>query len=234
MTTRAPSRIKRNEIHGEYSCYTSRKCRCPKCMTGASRYAKNRTLSQATGRWQPWSDAQPVREHVEKLRASGIGIEAISVMAGVADTTVSGVIYDGRDRVRTRVAEKILAVQPSLDALPDRVKVDSTGTRRRIQALIVIGWTPNSIASRLGFERQTIRKILNGTLVRASTARAVRVLYDQLWDTFPPNEARYERASVSRARNFAAAQGWVSALAWDEHTIDDPKAKPKGVRAVDA
>ena len=216
--------------HGTYTGYTTHACRCPKCTTAASRYNKHRALQIQRGAWEVFTNPEPVREHLTQLRAAGYSKETIAGLAGVTRDTVGALMAARRSRVRTRVAEKILAIRPSLDDLPELGKVDATGSRRRIQALVAAGWTMTYLAERLGVERSMLHRLPARSTVRVYTARAIRDLFAELCMRRPPQETRYQRAAASRARNQAAQSGWAPALAWDD--IDDPKAKPQGVRAV--
>lgn len=203
-----------------------------KRWAGAARYEKRRAFLKAAGTWQPWADMAPVRAHLESLLAAGLTKTDIAGRSGVATTTLDYLMGEDRSRCRVRVAQRLLAVQPTPVEPLGGHKTNSVGTQRRLQALMVAGWSAQVIADRLGMNRETIRKILANDLVRVSTARAVRALFADMWDKFPPSEARYDRASATRTSAYAARQGWVSGLAWDD--IDDPKAKPKGVRAAEA
>jgi hypothetical protein len=49
---------------------------------------------------------------------------------------------------------------------------------------------------------------------------------DLLLPLAPPEDGRYQRVAVTRARNLAAAEGRVSSWAWDD--IDDPADTPAG------
>jgi hypothetical protein len=62
--------------------------------------------------------------------------------------------------------------------------------------------------------------------VTAATARAVRELYDRLWDKPPPENGQRERIAAARARNHAAQRDWAPPLAWDDDIIDDPAGRP--------
>lgn len=104
--------------------------------------------------------------------------------------------------------------------------VDATGTRRRIQALAWLGWSLARLSARLGGDESHARKILGSSWVTAATERAVRELYDELWDQAPPEDGPYDRRAASRARNYARARGWVPPLAWDDDEIDDPAGRP--------
>ncbi len=211
-------------VCGTYSRYTCGKCRCPDCSKAAALYAKQRVLLIERGEWKPFVDAEPVREHVAGLLAAGVGRETIADLSGVANTTITSLMYDGRPQIRAGVAEKLMAVRPTLDDLPDWGKVDATGSRRRIQALMFAGWSQAVLAERLGVDRSMILKLMARPTVRVYNARAIRDLFSRLWMQAPPEVGRYERAAASRARAFALRNGWVSALAWDD--IDDPDAVP--------
>jgi hypothetical protein len=100
------------------------------------------------------------------------------------------------------------------------VRVDATGTRRRLQALATAGWSAQVIADLLGVGPKThICRIRAGARARVlrSTAQRVQALYDELWDR--PGPSLY-------ARNYAAKRAWALPLAWDDDTIDDPAAAP--------
>ncbi|MER6942528.1 hypothetical protein ABT294_00770 [Nonomuraea sp. NPDC000554] len=215
-------------VHGSYTRYTTGGCRCELCHAAMLRYNKRRLTLIERGEWRPWADAQPVRDHVARLRAAGLSIESIGELAGVAYGNIQLLLSSDRTRVRANFAAKLLAVRVDLGELPPWARVDATGTRRRLQALIVLGWSATCLAERMGLERQSIRKVMSRPRVRVSTASAVREIYAELSIRTPPNTTRYERAMVTRTRRYAASQGWVSAMAWDD--IDDPKEKPKGAR----
>ena len=42
-----------------------------------------RTRQTAYGRWQPYVDAQPVRDHINTLRAQGMGWKRVAEVANV-------------------------------------------------------------------------------------------------------------------------------------------------------
>lgn len=97
--------------------------------------------------------------------------------------------------------------------------IDATGTHRRIQALCVLGWSRQDIAEKLGIGERAVGYLLAEHTVTTRTAARVRRVYDELWLHTGPSE---------RTRTHALRQGWVSPLAWDDDTIDDPRARPHG------
>jgi len=167
--------------------------------------------------------------------AHGIGAARVAALAGVPHSSVGRLLY-GRPahnespsrRIRTPTATRLLAVRYSQAALAPGATMDATGTRRRLQALVAIGWSGRALAGRLGIEPAHLSRILRGRrAVSAGTARGVRALYDELWDQPPPQDTRGERISVAKARAHAARQGWPPPLAWDDDDIDDPGASPQ-------
>lgn len=214
--------------HGSITGYTTHGCRCDRCKAAATRYNKQRVAAISKGEWRPWADAAPVREHVAALRRAGLSFEQIADLAGADRRNLESVLDPARTRVRAGFAAKVLAVSLDLDALPDWARIDATGTRRRIQALMYAGWSAHTLAPLIGVERLALRKLMDRPRVRVMTARAVRDVFAELCTRTPPNTSRYERTSVTRVRRWAREQGWVSAWAWDD--IDDPDEKPKGVR----
>lgn len=97
------------------------------------------------------------------------------------------------------------------------LKVDATGTRRRIQALAAIGWSLAAQSQRLGWKPSTAHAVSSRSWVWPQTAEKVRGLYDELSMVPGPN---------NRARGEAARKGWLPPLAFDDESIDDPDYVP--------
>lgn len=219
--------------HGTYSGYTHYKCREECCLAAHRDYSRKLRRLTAYGKWNPFVDAEPARDHVKRLRAAGIGERAIAAAVGVSSTLIARLLRGDRyrgtgptQRLRPETAARIFSVQPSLDACNDHAKVDGTGTRRRIQALVANGWSQQRLSIELGMPLASVNRIVMGTGVNAGTAKAVRALYERLWDTPPPESTTLERTTAKRARSIARRHGWVPPLAWD--AIDDPAAEPVG------
>jgi DNA-binding CsgD family transcriptional regulator len=120
-----------------------------------------------------------------------------------------------RNRYRRHAMAKHGAAAPFL--------VDSTGTRRRLQALAVLGWHGHEIGGRLDCSPQAVAALRGaGGMCLASTAEKVAAVYDELSMTVPP-AAPYRQRLIHRALK----QGWAPPLAWDDGAIDDPAAKPQ-------
>jgi hypothetical protein len=197
--------------HGTTEAYKRDRCRCAECRTARVAEAAHRRRQLAYGRWQPFVDAEPVRQHVRVLMAQGMGWQRIAGAAGVATSSMQRLLYvtSGRPapsrKIRADSAAAILAVS----AQP--LFVSEVGSQRRLQALLAIGWPITHLAERLGEKPQMTALLIKGRGGQVRTARAARIaaLYDGLWD-MPP-------AIPARTR---------TQLAWDDDDIDDPAAEP--------
>lgn len=219
--------------HGTLAAFKIDGCKCGPCTATNRRYVARRARLIAYGQWQPYVDAEPVRQHIAQLRAAGLGWRRIAQLSGVPNGSVSKLLYgDARrgmapsKRVRPATAAAILAIRADLDVLGATVLVDATGTHRRMQALAATGWSFARLSARLGISRGNLGKTMRSDRVYAATARTVRVLYDELWNQPAPEASHRDKIAAARARNLARARGWAPPLAWDDDLIDDPAAQP--------
>jgi hypothetical protein len=104
---------------------------------------------------------------------------------------------------------------------------DPAGTRRRIEALIAIGWSMSAIDAMLGWKVSRTSCLLSDpTNITRRNAARIAALYDKLWDKPAPARNRQERHSRSYALCLAKKRGYLKPLCWDDETIDDPNAVP--------
>ena len=225
-------------VHGTRACYVHDHCPCGPCRQANTAYANSRARQIAEATFHPdrasFVDAGPVRDHVRSLMAAGMGRRTVATAAHVPQSTLYRLLYgttgpDGQlvpsRRIGRRTADALLAVRLTLAA---GVRVDQTGTARRLQALFARGWSGTKLATRLGMLRSNFTPLLHGTRpVTVATRTNVAALFDELWNADPPLETRADRVAASRARRTASRLGWVPALAWDDDTIDDPTAQPQ-------
>lgn len=168
-----------------------------------------------------------------------MGLKRIVAASDVSQGLLWKLVYGKRRSDGTRTPskrilrtthERILAIE--IDLAPG-ARIDRTGTVRRIQALVALGWSQSKIADRLGIRRANVTPLAHGRRdVTVATAKAVHRLYDELSMTLPPNTEYRDRIAASRARNYARAHGWLPPLAWDDSLIDDPTHKPVAERDV--
>lgn len=231
MTTQAVEQVTGRD-HG-YARYKLDGCRCYTCGWAVATYNDQREHAMRRGTWQPWADAEPTRQHLRNLQACSIGLRRIATLAGV-DRKRLQAILTGRpergtgpqEKIRPALAAAILAIEPDSGNVAEHTPVDATGTLRRLQALVAVGWPQAQLAARLGMAPGNFSALLDRSQVTAVTACAVRALFDQLWNADPAMHGVGAQA-VSRARNHARTNGWAPVGAWDEDTIDDPAASPE-------
>lgn len=96
--------------------------------------------------------------------------------------------------------------------------VDPTGTRRRIQALVCLGYSHKQLSEMAGRASEWTRQLMSGTAVVSTTADIVADIYERL--SMTPATHPY----ADRCRRQALDKGWLPPLAWDD--IDDPTERP--------
>lgn len=116
--------MRRERPHG-YARYVKDRCGCPVCTSAARAYVAHRRQEIARGHWQPFVNAEPIRQHLEQLTNAGMSLDGISARSGVSVATlrqiVNGRPTQGRPpsrRVRPATAAQLLTVQASTGRQP--------------------------------------------------------------------------------------------------------------------
>lgn len=110
------------------------------------------------------------------------------------------------------------------DAMNGRNRiVDATGTRRRVEALMALGWSSNIIGQRAGVGPTNMTRLRNAPTITTAMATRIAQVYNDLSMTLPP-----VTQAVANVRNLARRRGYLPPLAWDDDAIDDPDASPRG------
>lgn len=220
--------------HGTYPAFVLDRCRCRPCRNANRDYKAKRTRDQAYGRPARLVDATPAREHLQSLMAAGMGLKRVCEVAGLPHGSVSAIVYGKlsrtpgeargpRRRISRTLSDALLTVRLDLAA---GAKVDGTGTTRRIQALVAVGWSLSKIAAELGVLPSNFTKVAHGRRdVTAGTRKAVAALYDR-WNLTPPLATKYDLIAYRRSLAYAKARGWLPPLALDDDRIDDPRWTP--------
>jgi hypothetical protein len=213
----------------------------PTAVRSHREYARRRARQIAYGTWQPWADAAAVRSHVRRLRVAGASYEVIASVAGVSPMTVYRLdcgqqhgpgrrcaAQRSSERIRAMPAQRLLAVTPAM-VEQHAIRRDATGTGRRLQALIALGYPAASLARRLEIDPRRVTCVVRGTTATVTSRlhAAVRDLYDQLWDMRPPEQTLAERKAAAAARALAASKGWPTPAGLDDDLIDDPVYRPR-------
>lgn len=170
--------------------------------------------------------ADIVRVRCEQLRDAGLPDKQIARLAGVTALTVKNIIDGKYSTVRIDTHRQLMAVKVPTHSnarhvVTHGIRIDSTGTLRRLRALIALGYTQRYLAGRMNMLEANFSVVILGVKpkVEAGTARAAEALYEELSGT-PPT--RPSKRSLARAKKL----GWLPPLRWDDDKIDDPKARP--------
>lgn len=200
-------------------------CQRPGCNTPAATYTRGYCEPDYRRRIRMGLhglvDPTPVLEHLEALRSLGWTWEQVGTAAGVSSHVPYDLYHGTYQRLRTESAEALLSV-PLTPAFSHRGR-DSTGIRRRVQALSWMGWPAHEIARRVGCSPRTLPTLISpGRRISYALANRVIAVYEELCMTPGPS-----KGSAGKARGL----GFAPPLAWDAGTIDDPDAEPVGVAA---
>jgi lambda repressor-like predicted transcriptional regulator len=215
--------------HGTLSRYKHHGCKCDTCRAGYCAYQRTSRRRRGYGTWQPFVDAEPIRQHILTLHGSGMSYASIAKAAGLYEATVTGFIYklSRKDPLKKRatpaIAAKILAVKadPLLSG-----RVDATGARRRIQALAANGWPMASLAEAIGVSPDTVNRITRQRSVYVATARSVADVFERYSNEAPQNHG-VPQWKVDRTRNEAQTKRWPDPVWWEDMGhIDDPNFDP--------
>lgn len=190
------------------------KCARPKCGN-AAQPGRNRGLCHKHYDLDPqrgYVDPTAARERLTLLRSRGVTIAMLGKY-GLSKFGVRGV--DTADRIRRITEIKVMSVPVPAELVPTCADVDATGTARRIQALVAMGWPQSLIATELNTAQNAVSAMALREKVTAERAIAVRELFGRWAMTPGPS-------NVSRTR--ARSKGWVTILGWND--IDDPNETP--------
>ncbi|NYV73667.1 hypothetical protein, partial [Streptomyces sp. UH6] len=169
MTDHVPSR----------ACYNAG-CRLPACREEGARY-RRRLAYDHSQNVRRLVDATQARVHAERLVARDWTHRQIADAAGVERSTVTKML-SGRPMVSRSAAAGILSVPLTHKPRAPRHRVDATGTRRRIQALMVLGYPVEALAPQVGVQAEAIHLVAMGesSRVERGTAAAVAAAYRKL------------------------------------------------------
>jgi hypothetical protein len=205
-----------NHQHGTPTAYVVDKCRCIPCTEANNWREQQRTAAKADGTYDAGRvDAGPVRDHILVLRKRGYGLKVIARLSKVSNATLGKIIYGDpsrnmppRARVEKHVADRVLAVKPSLSTVGATVKVNAGPTKARVKTLACLGYSVGWQGRRLGRLHTNFSRLLDHDQCNAETARAVRDLYLLLWDKPRTASTGHEAAAITRTINRAREDGW--------------------------
>lgn len=176
--------------------------------------------------------AEPVRQHVLRLRDFGIGHRQLAKVAKVSPVVIMTLLnghpaYPGRPttRITFGAAQRLLKVQPEQRHLADGAMIGSLGTQRRIQALCAMGYSLRWQAETVRTKFPNYQRILKQNKVTKSMAERIDVLYRTYAFESKRADDTHGKKAITITKNYARRHGWVAGAAWDD--IDKDKV-PNG------
>lgn len=165
-------------------------------------------------------DPGNAQAHVKALvRDHGVSLRGIAEAAGVSPFIISHLNRDIKQGLHRDTEKAIMAVTAeSVLARPNGEGfVPNIGGRRRIQALMAMGWRHQDLTPLLGINTANIVH-QQGEWFTKRKHDAIKELYDRLWNQRGP--------ATTLSINRIVKAGYAPPLAWDDETIDDPNAVP--------
>lgn len=165
-----------------------------------------------------------VRAHLAELDAAGIPASHAGALAGLTSAQLRKVLTASR-YVDRDLALRLMRVHLDPSAAPDRAVISAHGAKRRLQALVALGWRLGEIAQWMGCHQSVLSVILHPdtVAVTARQHRQVAEMYRRWCMTVP---AVKNTNSVARARR----EGWAPPLAWDDIDLDRRSRGAAGTR----
>lgn len=195
-------------------------CRCPDCRARTLRLAK---LAR-NGRFNRIPPEQGMAALLQMMNA-GMTAPAIADATGISENTISNWLAKLRSGRTFKLGARACSLLVNAK-IPETGMVGTVGPRRMLRSLARIGWSCDELTRRINANGRTIGEhtlwsIRNGRTqrVRAWVANEICALYRDLEMTPGASE---------QSVRLAAAKNWPGTLAWDEDTIHDPNARPRG------
>jgi len=175
--------------HGTYTCYRwgqdigqdwRNGCRCQPCRQAAATYNKILERRRLKG-IETLFDNTEAREHLQWLRAKGVGLRTVQERSGVGRTTLQSIVRGSARRSRAETIAAILAVGTHVRA-PGGL-VDAGPTWQLLEDMLRYGYTQGYLAKRLGavYEKPILQ--ISRRMVLQSTADKVAELHAELVGT---------------------------------------------------
>lgn len=174
-------------------------CTCDKCRAWHRRHRNLQLVRRAEGRGA-YTAAAPVRTHVQSLIEAGLGVPQIAKRSGV-DPSGIAFLLRGSPRKGHPAPRRILRVNAAallavtVRDLAAGARVDAVGARRRVQALVVEGWSLSEIGRRAGVARSGVVRLVEGQRTCKATADRLSALFEELGA--PPATSPRERTAVT-------------------------------------
>jgi hypothetical protein len=202
--------------HGRWR-YKLDRCRCFTCRRAYAEYSK----ACREGRADRVTLRVPVAvvcERLDSFTAAGVTDAAVAALTGLPVR----LLRDWRNRdqrdVRADLAARLLAHDPATPVVVP--PAPGSAFRRRLQALVALGWQNRVMADALGVREPNFSRLFRCDAL-PDTRQAIARMYDDLSMQVPEWST-----GMLRAKARARRSRWFPPLAWDDTAIDDPDALP--------
>lgn len=176
-------------------------------------YRRDRAAGKAR-----YVEAEPTRARLAELAAAKVPLRTVARACGLSDTGIKAILAGTREHVQRSSAERVEQLSlHRIYAEQTTGQVPRAGAVRRVQALMAMGWSHRDLAA--AGVPNTPNLFTDGHLVTVQRWREIRDVYDRLSMTPGPSPETRGRA---KSRHYAPP------LAWDDTSIDDPTATPRG------
>jgi len=207
--------------HGEYRGYLQHRKDseepCDACVTAAFRRNKaiKRRLDAGIRHRVPIGD--------EAWRAlNTVPPKSLSLASGIRRGTILKL------RARATGPDSIVMLSTRTAILTSyRNAYTPIGLARRLQAITAMGWSMGVVADGTPFSMDAYKRVRRG-VTRQFVQHELGLCIVAAYEKYGMTPAPVSRSST-RTRKWAEAKGWRTALAWEDETIDDPAARPRGV-----
>lgn len=159
-------------------------------------------------------DAAPVIEHIKALQRLGWTLDQIAQAARVGVKVPQSILRTGRTKVTAATRSGILSVP--LEPKASQRGVSALATRRRVQALMRLGWSSAAVGPRVGMTGPVLLASVAADRVSFALELRVKKVYKKLAVT--PGPSRHARVLATRL-------GYMSPAAWTDETIGIPEVR---------
>ncbi|MFC4128951.1 hypothetical protein [Nocardia rhizosphaerae] len=175
-------------------------------------------MRQDRGEPSTMVDAKPAQDHAIWLHSIGFNDSSIAAAAGLTPPTVNNFRRRAYRTARAEQAARLLAVS-HIPTCPehDTRYVPALGARRRIQALLVLGWTYTDIGAVAGIAVEQVSRTARGTRTEGQTWQRIDLAYETLSGKRGPSSIGAKKATN---------RGYASPMAWEGIDIDHPDSIP--------
>lgn len=185
------------------------KCDRPRCRRRA--YHRGLCWTHYRRTTRPRLDAAHARDRLTTWKKAGATKHAIAKTTGLHPATIARIL-GGQQAINARTAHAIATAED-----PAPLGQPARGAQRRLRALRAAGATPAELAQWTGITRSTITRITYGNPRQPISTRT----HNAIARTFTAHQAD----PVRRPPEEIAARMWPLPYEWDDHALDDPKAK---------